>query len=113
MHKATCLLLPMLLAGCGLIGKSNVDAGLVLTGKSNKSAQLFTECVLNGWNAKAETPIYALPTATGYTAQINDMESGVVMQLAVTQARKGAGSEFKFHKKNYVSYYETVVFDCK
>lgn len=113
MHKATCLLSLILLSGCGLAGKSNVDTGPVLTGKTDKSPQLFMECVLNGWNAKTETPIYAVPTATGYTAQINDMESGIVMLLAVTQARKGAGSVFKFHKKDYVSYYETVVFDCK
>lgn len=112
MKKAIFLVPLMLLSGCGA-GKSNLDVGPVLLGKSDKSPQLFMECVLNGWNEKSETPIYAVPMATGYTAQINDIEEGVVMLLAVTQPRKGTGSEFKFHKKNSVSYYETIVFDCK
>lgn len=103
----------MTLSGCYLTEKENLSTDPVFTGKTQKSPELFMECVLNSWNKDHPTPIYSESTANGYTVQINNMTSGIAMLLEVTHAKKGTGSDFKFHKKEYMNYYETIIFDCK
>ncbi|MFC0226131.1 hypothetical protein [Serratia aquatilis] len=113
MKKILLLVSLIILSGCYLTEKENMATDPVFTGKTQKTPELFMECVLNSWNEESPTPIYSEPTVNGYTVQINDMKNGIVMLLEVTHAKNGTGSDFKFHKKEYMSHYETIIFDCK